>query len=311
MLTKSFLKAVKNGNYVEAFSMLDIETMYKYITSDQVDNFVYSQGKFYAGTLIYERSMVEQEALINKVTTCAEYYKKMGFKSYKEKQWKEFLRRMEDMKSQGVTIKDYTIDTICYMKNIDVDKGCWDIDFRVECSNQDIGWITLRTSNGALLVIGDKWGASMLQSKLYLPEDVDDFYTYTYTGESERWNAELKVNQTPKFTKTDSGGFNVATEAKEELVITYKGELTDLSSVKHLEISYECNNESYKSVLVYNVGENFSSKTFTLNSIIRNGAIYNGDEKITITIVETGEVKQTLDTMEGVSVGQIFELKRN
>jgi hypothetical protein len=310
IMTKSFFKAVQNGNYEEAFSMLDIEKMYKYITSDRVENFLHRQGRFYAGTLIYERSMVEQEALINKVITCTEYYKKMGFNSYKKKQRKEFLRRLEDLKSKGITIKDYTIDAINYMKTIDDDKECWDIDYKVMYRNQEIGWITLRTSKGALLVIGDKWGANMMQSNLYLPEDVDDFYTYTYIGENERWNAELKVNQTPKFTKTYNGVY-VQTEAKEVLVITYKGELTDLSSVKHLEISYECNNESNKSVFDYNVGENISSKAFTLNSIIRNGALYDGDEKITVTIVEIGEVKQTLDTMEGVSIGQIIELKRN
>jgi hypothetical protein len=239
--------------------------------------------------------MDEKEALINKVIMCAEYYKKMGFIRYKEIQLKEFLRRMEDMRSQGVTIEDYKIDAIYYMRNTDGDKGCWDIDFKVKCSNQEIGWITLRTSNGAILAICDKWDKNMLQSNLYLPEDVDNFYTYTYTGENERWNAELKVIEIIKFTKTDSG-LDVQTETNNLLFLSCKGELNDLFPVKNIEISYECNNENHKSVL--DIKENNSSNQFTLNSVNKNGALYNGDEKIPVTILEKGEYMQTLDTTE-------------
>lgn len=281
MMSKSFIKAIKNGNYEKAFSMLNIEKMYKYITIDQVENLVHLQGRLYSVEPINEWSMDEKEVLINKVTMCSDYYKEMGFKSYKEKQWKEFLRRMENMKSQGITITDYTIDAVHYIKNVDNGKGCWDIDFKVKCSNKDIGWITLRIYNDALMIVDDKWSTNILQSNLLLPEDVDTYYTYTYTGERELWNAELKVIEMPKFTKTDSG-LDVEVETKRVLVINYEGELADLSSSKNIEITYRCNDESYDRVS--GIIGNISSKTFTLNSVITNGILYDGDEIITVLI---------------------------
>jgi hypothetical protein len=303
MMSKSFIKAIKNGNYEKAFSMLNIEKMYKYITFDQVENLVHLQGRLYSVEPIHEWSMDEKEVLINKVTMCSDYYRKMGFKGYKEKQWKEFLRRMENMKSQGVTITDYTIDAIYYMKNVDNGKGCWDIDFKVKCSNQDIGWITLRIYNGALLIIDGKWSTNMLQNNLFLPEDVENFYTYTYTGERELWNAELKVIETPKFTKTDSG-LDVKIEAKRVLVITYNGELADLSSSKNIEITYRCNDESYNRVS--GIIGNISSKTFTLNSVITNGILYDGDDIITVFIGANREV--TLSNGAMVSSGDVLSV---
>ncbi len=308
MMAKSFFKAIENGKYEEAFSMLNIEEMYKYITFDQVENLVNLQGKLYSVDPIYERSMVEKEILINKITKCSEYYKEMGFKSYNEKQQKEFLRRMEDMKSQGVTIKDYMVDAIYYTKNINKDKGYWNIDFKIMYSNQDIGWITLRISNGSLLIINDKWDENILQRNLYLSEDVDNFYTYTYTGEKERWNAELKVIETPKFTKTKSG-MNVEIEAKKVLVITYKGELTDLSSLNHIEIAYRCNNENYNSVSY--IGGNISSMTFTLYSVVTDGTLYDEDDIITVIIEEKGEVKESNLTISMDGAMSILKLRSN
>ncbi len=281
MMSKSFIKAIKNGNYEKAFSMLNIEKMYKYITIDQVESLVHLQGRLYSVEPINEWSMDEKEVLINKVTMCSDYYKEMGFKSYKEKQWKEFLRRMENMKSQGITITDYTIDAVHYIKNDDNGKGCWDIDFKVKCSNQDIGWITLRINNDAIMIVDDKWSTNILQSNLLLPEDVDTYYTYTYTGERELWNAELKVIETPKFTKTDSG-LDVEVETKRVLVINYEGELADLSSSKNIEITYRCNDESYNRIT--GIIGNISSKTFTLNSVITNGILYDEDDIITVLI---------------------------
>lgn len=296
MMSKSFIKAIKNGDYEKAFSMLNIEKMYKYITFEQVENLVNLQGRLYTVEPINEWSMDEKEVLINKVTMCSDYYKRMGLKSYKEKQWKEFLRRMENINSQGVTITDYTIDAIHYMKNVDNDKGSWDIDIKVKCSNQDIRWITLRIYDGALVIIDDKWSTNMLQDNLLLPEDVDNFYTYTYTGEREQWNAELKIIETPKFTKTDNG-LNIEIEARRELVITYKGELADLSSFKNIEVQYRCNDESFNRVS--GIVGNISSKTFTFNSVITNGILYDGDDIITVIIGANSELTLINGTLVG------------
>lgn len=118
-------------------------------------------------------------------------------------------------------------------------------------------------------------------------------YKYTYTGENELWNAEYKVKETVTFTNKDNT-LHAETEAKNVLVITYKGNLTDLSSVKHTEISYDCSTEGGKRSEDYSDGESISSKTFTLISGGKNGALHNADEIITVTIKIDGDT-QTLE----------------
>ena len=119
------------------------------------------------------------------------------------------------------------------------------------------------------------------------------YYKYTYTGENEQWNATYTVNESVEFTNTDKG-LDVETDAKNKLVITYKGELTDLSSVKHMEITYESGVEGGKRTEDYNDGASISSKTFTLTSGGKNSAIHNGDEIVTVTITIDGNM-QTLE----------------
>jgi len=118
-------------------------------------------------------------------------------------------------------------------------------------------------------------------------------YKYTYTGENEQWNVVYKVNESVTFTNEDNI-LDAETEAKNVLTITYKGNLTDLSSVKHTEISYECSTEGGKRVEDYSEGESISSKTFTLISGGKNGALHSGDEIITVTINIDGDT-QTLE----------------
>ncbi len=394
-MVNSFFKAVKNGNYEKAFSMLDIEEMYQYMIDGQVEELQHWQGQYQKVTVgketlyvndevynneyqhyladedeasfwaqilnynseirgyvvvpadefsaaakrleaeeplsfrtndytvvtntwgesyyvqkngsfysteaatfdsscipapIYERGMTERETLTKRVSACADYYEKMGFQNYKEKQWKEFLSKMEYLESIGITIEDYSIGAVYYVKNSDGDKGYWNTDVKVKCSGQYEESITVRMSHSALQVIGGYGVSDLLRNNLDLPEDVDTFYTYTYTGENELWNVEYKVNETAEFTEKENG-LDVETEAKGELVITYKGELAELSSVKHMEISYECNLEANKIVDDYKDG--ISSKTFTINSVRKNGALHNGNEIITVTIKMDGDT-QTL-----------------
>ena len=115
-------------------------------------------------------------------------------------------------------------------------------------------------------------------------------YKYTYAGENEQWDAKYHVNESVEFTNTDNG-LDVETEAKNELVITYKGELTDLSSVKHMEISYDSGIEGGKRVENYNDGVSITSKIFTLSSGGKNGALHTGDEIITVTITIDGDIQ--------------------
>jgi hypothetical protein len=117
-------------------------------------------------------------------------------------------------------------------------------------------------------------------------------HDYTYKGESELWTAEYKVNGTGTFTKKD-GTLEYDSDVDTILTVTYKKALSELSSVKNLEISYETSAGGGK------LNENFddippNKKTYTLKSGRSGGAIENKDEIIKVNISIDGK-SQTLE----------------
>ena len=63
-------------------------------------------------------------------------------------------------------------------------------------------------------------------------------HNYTYKGENEFWTAEYKVNGTGAFTEKDNKT-SYESKCSNAFTVTYKKDLSELSSVKNLEISYE------------------------------------------------------------------------
>ncbi|WP_315066551.1 hypothetical protein [uncultured Clostridium sp.] len=110
-----------------------------------------------------------------------------------------------------------------------------------------------------------------------------------YRGENEFWIAEYKVNGTGTFTEKNNKT-NYESKCSEILIVTYKKDLSELSSVKHLEISYK------SSAGEGEMTENFddgppSEKTYTIKSGSTNGAIENKDEIIQVNIDVDGKTQ--------------------
>ncbi|KKH93402.1 hypothetical protein EO95_15315 [Methanosarcina sp. 1.H.T.1A.1] len=63
-------------------------------------------------------------------------------------------------------------------------------------------------------------------------------YHDTFKGESENWKAKYVLNETHVFTTTDHKTHYYG-EDRDWLAITYKGNLSEFSSPKHINLSYD------------------------------------------------------------------------
>lgn len=108
-------------------------------------------------------------------------------------------------------------------------------------------------------------------------------HNYTYKGENELWSAEYTTNGTAIFEQNDSK-MDVGTESKYKLTVTYKKDLSDLSSVKKLVISYDASSSGGSLSEVYSEDESITSKTFTLSGGGSFIPIENEIIKVTINI---------------------------
>lgn len=116
-------------------------------------------------------------------------------------------------------------------------------------------------------------------------------HNYTYKGENELWTAEYVMNGTGTFTKKD-GTLHYESNSNKILTVTYKKDISQLSSVKHLEISYESSVGGGKKAEDYNDGPP-KEKTYTIKSG-GTGAIENKDEVIKVNINIDGKI-QTIE----------------
>lgn len=117
-------------------------------------------------------------------------------------------------------------------------------------------------------------------------------HNYCYKGENEFWTAEYKVNGTGTFTENnDKTEYDSSCE--KVFTITYNKDISQLASVKHLEISYKSRTANGKITEDYSNGLK-PEKTYTLKSNSSGVAIENKDEVIDVTINIDGEI-QTIE----------------
>ncbi|AZV58499.1 hypothetical protein [Clostridium sp. AWRP] len=113
-------------------------------------------------------------------------------------------------------------------------------------------------------------------------------HNYTYKGENEFWTAQYKVNSTGTFTKKNDK-LHYEGNSNGTLTVTYKKNISKLSSVKHLEISYKSSAGSGS------IGQNSpKKKTYTMTSSSTDGVIEDKDEVIKVTINLDGNI-QTIE----------------
>lgn len=120
-------------------------------------------------------------------------------------------------------------------------------------------------------------------------KDVDK-HNYIFKGENEFWSAEYVVNGTVTFTNKD-GTLHAESESNEIFTVTYKKELSDLDSIKSLEISYESTTGGGKLTSEFNKDNPPIKKTFTMKSGSKGGAIEDKDDVIKVKINIDGNIQ--------------------
>jgi hypothetical protein len=114
-------------------------------------------------------------------------------------------------------------------------------------------------------------------------------HIYSYEGENELWSAQFLIDCTETWTDKD-GTLDYENESDMNLTLNYKGELSDLSSVRHMEISYSTDFISMGSTSDLEEGS-IKSKTFTLKSNGKNSALPDKDDIITVTVNLEGDIQ--------------------
>ncbi len=118
-------------------------------------------------------------------------------------------------------------------------------------------------------------------------------HNYIFRGESELWTAEYKVDGTDSWSKVD-GKLHYESEATKVLTVIYKGDVSELYSVKYLEISYDTGTGGGKLTEDHDNDAPLSQKVFTFRSEGKGELMPDKDEAIKVTINLDGDV-QTID----------------
>jgi len=98
-------------------------------------------------------------------------------------------------------------------------------------------------------------------------------HKYTYSGESDKFIAELEVNETIKNRKTSIGN-----EIKRVFRVTYKGETSELKNYSYLTISYKSNASGIEET--FDLEKQLFSKTFKYQIMCEGGAVENESDTI-------------------------------
>lgn len=114
-------------------------------------------------------------------------------------------------------------------------------------------------------------------------------HEYTFKGESKSWIAEYKISGEEIFGEKNKR-VDYTSRCDKLLTVTYKNDLSELDSIKHIEISYKSSSSEGK------ISEDYDddirpSQTYTNKSSSGNGSIENKEETINVTINIDGNVE--------------------
>lgn len=113
-------------------------------------------------------------------------------------------------------------------------------------------------------------------------------YDYNYRGENEFWAGEYKVSGNAIFTEKDNKT-SYEGNGSEIFTVTYKGDISELASVRHLEIY----SEDTKLVYDLDSDESLRQKTFILKSRSTDG-VEPKKETVEVNINIDGKI-QTIE----------------
>lgn len=102
---------------------------------------------------------------------------------------------------------------------------------------------------------------------------------YTFQGENKSWKATYVEEGEAVFTE-HKGTLDADSWSNYNLEMEYRGQLSDLENVKHIEISYTTGLSSGNMVADYDKGECPKSKTFSLKGGSNSCRSYDKDDVI-------------------------------
>lgn len=111
-------------------------------------------------------------------------------------------------------------------------------------------------------------------------------YDYTFKGEGEQWKAEYSISGTEILKEKDGITTQHSNEYRDEFVLTYKGDLNELSSLEFLEYSYETSTGGRSGKKEFD--EPPKEITFKFPGIVGNGEVIEADEVIRVNIKWNG-----------------------
>ncbi len=111
-------------------------------------------------------------------------------------------------------------------------------------------------------------------------------YDYTFKGEGEHWKVEYSINGTETLNEKDGITVQHSNEYRDEFILTYKGDLKELSSVEFLEYSYETSTGGGSGKKEFD--EPPKEITFKFAGSVGNGEVIDANEVIRVNIKWNG-----------------------
>jgi hypothetical protein len=151
-----------------------------------------------------------------------------------------------------------------------------------------IGEITKDDTKKATVIADDVTQTIELKasnSKEIFANSNDDYIEnhVVFKGESDSWTGEMTADSALLFYESD-GVLGCDSEDKALLTVTYKGDVSDLASVKDMRIAYGTRNEVGSLSTSYSDESPLQEKTFTITTRSFNVANIEEDFVVTVTV---------------------------
>ena len=108
---------------------------------------------------------------------------------------------------------------------------------------------------------------------------------YIYTGENDSWKVEYNVHKEIALYRSD-GKLDSNSFTQTKLVATYKKDISELSLVKHLKISYESSTGNGEFNGYYSAENPLKTKVFSSQSSSKSSSNANKENKIPLSDIE-------------------------
>lgn len=117
-------------------------------------------------------------------------------------------------------------------------------------------------------------------------ESAEKEYTNTFKGESNHWTATYQVEGNGNLFKRQEG---TKGKSKRHFILTYKGDVSELSNLKTLEYSYLSSESKGHETLTFD--KPVTEKEFTLDKA-KDGEMESSDETVSVKVKWDGKEEE-------------------